>query len=224
MSASSASILVIGASPRMRGTAAVGVHAGEGVRYIPAHSGNGRTTSRPRTRNTVHPRACGERAVIPDNHCVAIGASPRMRGTEGNRQRQLLRRRCIPAHAGNGPTWRLSSRSCAVHPRACGERANRRATLISEYGASPRMRGTGGRRSRRHAVGRCIPAHAGNGTPKTAPHPYNPVHPRACGERGAWKRFGTPSVGASPRMRGTARNHTGDEHGRRCIPAHAGNG
>ena len=90
----------------------------------------------------VHPRACGERTLgethIPD----LFGSSPRLRGTDGWRWRRSDQRRFIPAPAGNGSGRTAIAAFRAVHPRACGERAEAVVACASERGSSPRLRGT----------------------------------------------------------------------------------
>ncbi|ABC20972.1 conserved hypothetical protein [Rhodospirillum rubrum ATCC 11170] len=93
----------------------------------------------------VHPRACGEQSPTASASRVAIGSSPRMRGTERKSPIAIVMKRFIPAHAGNssGDGDRRSFR--AVHPRACGEQSLRRCNRANRRGSSPRMRGTGRR-------------------------------------------------------------------------------
>ena len=153
----------VGASPRMRGTVGSDDAGHVGDRCIPAHAGNGRRTGRGRSGTSVHPRACGERAMRDDW------------------MRSELR--CIPAHAGNGRRFGGGSFAAAVHPRACGERVAELGPAAVEAGASPRMRGTGAIQPVAPTAGRCIPAHAGNGHGAGAGCHVDSVHPRACGER-----------------------------------------
>ncbi len=85
------------------------------------------------------------------------------------------------------------------------------------------MRGTPEIKAELIAAGRFIPAHAGNTVLRCHRRPYQPVHPRACGEHSSRMRSATGWVGSSPRMRGT--RFTGADGGAACrfIPAHAGN-
>ena len=214
----------LGASPRMRGTdedPAVDDHR---RRCIPAHAGNGACQAGAFASPSVHPRACGERVLNGASPVNYDGASPRMRGTARSPVPRCARRRCIPAHAGNGAAVCATVSPRAVHPRACGERALQARDLLFGGGASPRMRGTGVPQRGAAPARRCIPAHAGNGR-WPARRPWaRPVHPRACGERdGAAELVGAPS-GASPRMRGTGDGDGLHPQPGGCIPAHAGNG
>ncbi len=172
----------------------------------------------------VHPRACGERAVTSVCFEFVDGASPRMRGTVTLDEAGAEGVRCIPAHAGNGSSLPRSVCRLPVHPRACGERSTCARGGLARIGASPRMRGTGRLGMPVRAASRCIPAHAGNGFTSASGCTGSTVHPRACGERDAQRHLHGFVNGASPRMRGTARLRSGRWSGRRCIPAHAGNG
>ena len=254
-----------GASPCVRGTDHGGRRPDLRERCIPAHAGNGAGRGRQRAVCSVHPGACGERVAVAVDGAIHAGASPRMRGTEGNgslrafaaavhpracgervRQRGELHlnagasprmrgtegfprpvldeSRCIPAHAGNGPSAPMTTTATAVHPRACGERLMLICAAMLRTGASPRMRGTGGGHDHYRPRGRCIPAHAGNGTVRRCPWYRSTVHPRACGERSIATALSMISCGASPRMRGTGATGRWAPCWRRCIPAHAGNG
>ena len=151
-----------GSSPRMRGTLCAALAARLPGRFIPAHAGNTKVTSRPALSLAVHPRACGEHSIVVDRNGKAVGSSPRMRGTRPIGEHSHFGRRFIPAHAGN--TRPTHSHVCpmAVHPRACGEHEAPMTSLFAQSGSSPRMRGTLDRDRCRDAEGRFIPAHAGN--------------------------------------------------------------
>ena len=51
----------------------------------------------------VHPRACGEHQFELGKEYYIDGSSPRLRGTLDNLIRRNIRRRFIPAPAGNTP-------------------------------------------------------------------------------------------------------------------------
>ena len=73
------------------------------------------------------------------------------------------------------------------------------------------------------ALGRFIPAHAGNRSQSEISRQKDPVHPRACGEQAS--NFLTAGLhgGSSPRMRGTGDSSAWPYRRKRFIPAHAGN-
>ena len=116
-------------------------------RFIPARAGNGVGCGRVRPVTTVHPRACGERAIAEHTPELVPGSSPRVRGTGHPMRPQRRKNRFIPARAGNGgenlhrTTLQFGSsprvrgtgaahahapRGRLVHPRACGERVLKR--------------------------------------------------------------------------------------------------
>ena len=192
----------------------------------------------------VHPRGCGEYAVLPVFH-----------------QRSV---RFIPADAGNTARHRRAHTKKAVHPRGCGEYINSRYLPVVRHGSSPRMRGIRQRHGWRidaaavHPRGcgeyispvsgvntyagssprmrgiravvrtgtmtyRFIPADAGNTLRKTLPAPYAPVHPRGCGEYCLQPSHGGRCSGSSPRMRGILSIEAIPAGYLRFIPADAGN-
>jgi len=152
------------------------------------------------------------------------GSSPRARGTGMGLFVAVQRRRFIPARAGNGQPDRVRRGHDPVHPRARGERPCFTATSGRPCGSSPRARGTVFWPVARVAVGRFIPARAGNGPCAALNHASEPVHPRARGERVAGAVAGVALIGSSPRARGTGDVSGGDADHLRFIPARAGNG
>ena len=193
----------LGSSPRMRGTPALRHTNKPLYRFIPAHAGNTRSSRPVSTPRPVHPRACGEHVLMPDEDDWEDGSSPRMRGT----------RAAASATAA----------SRTVHPRACGEHARPLPVGEQPAGSSPRMRGTRFSPQPLFSISRFIPAHAGNTSLSLPPEIPSTVHPRACGEH-RLRAFGTCSVtGSSPRMRGTHLRGNFRRQAARFIPAHAGN-
>ncbi len=154
--------LLPGSSPRMRGTPLTSNTFLTSGRFIPAHAGNTTPALLQAHQYPVHPRACGEHAVDGDPHVASPGSSPRMRGTRVIGGGLTLKRRFIPAHAGNTSPAHGARGLRTVHPRACGEHLRELQGLVGFYGSSPRMRGTPGHgRIPRRSL-RFIPAHAGN--------------------------------------------------------------
>ncbi len=172
----------------------------------------------------VHPRACGERFVYSNAGDAWAGSSPRMRGTDGQGPFRPDARRFIPAHAGNGFGGRAARSPVSVHPRACGERWVGIILPVDDPGSSPRMRGTVRRGFSRSALGRFIPARAGNGQRRAVHTTVYTVHPRACGERLKTRVVQPSKIGSSPRVRGTVKMTLLKAFSKRFIPAHAGNG
>ena len=172
-----------GSSPRVRGTVKRSLKRSPYRRFIPARAGNGSTRPSFLYKPPVHPRACGERPVDGLFPPIAIGSSPRVRGTasDGGRGRRL--HRFIPARAGNGYLRRDARPVAPVHPRACGERHIISRIYWIDFGSSPRVRGTAWGSYRTPRSGRFIPARAGNGDLLRFDTASPSVHPRACGER-----------------------------------------
>ena len=113
--------VMVGSSPRMRGT-----HGDQWMPsvlrgIIPAYAGN---TIRACTRYRAawdHPRVCGEHASIGSLMSIDVGSSPRMRGTLVVVDPSAGAAGIIPAYAGNtdwGDAFKCSMRD---HPRVCGE-------------------------------------------------------------------------------------------------------
>ena len=90
-----------GSSPRLRGTRMPPPGPALGERFIPAPAGNASRRRNPHSGQTVHPRACGERASVIETMNPPDGSSPRLRGTRRQQQWPTRRWRFIPAPAGN---------------------------------------------------------------------------------------------------------------------------
>ena len=212
-----------GSSPRLRGTLG-GIVGGQGDgRFIPAFAGNTCAPTTRRSRETVHPRVCGEHSACQSSFPSSCGSSPRLRGTLVVVCSLGIIARFIPAFAGNTTLWSSSSFSCLVHPRVCGEHTWSGGLSNWAFGSSPRLRGTHGPRGRADAGDRFIPAFAGNTGLYTGRVPAASVHPRVCGEHGLGAVAVDQTGGSSPRLRGTLplRRHACQSS--RFIPAFAGN-
>ena len=132
-----------GSSPRVRGTVAlVPAHLFLG-RFIPACAGNSRPAPASSPPPPVHPRVCGEQAVGKFGANEAYGSSPRVRGTDSPRRQKAVPPRFIPACAGNRRRRAVKICCTTVHPRVCGEQFVFNKVLITSFGSSPRVRGTG---------------------------------------------------------------------------------
>ncbi len=171
----------------------------------------------------VHPRVCGERPCCVVTWALAVGSSPRVRGTLCDVSTASRERRFIPACAGNASFVVPDNLVPAVHPRVCGERNVPSLSDFLIFGSSPRVRGTRRwpRFTRRRR--RFIPACAGNASASAAYTFGYSVHPRVCGERNDAQRLGFRRNGSSPRVRGTQHGRCCYRGGQRFIPACAGN-
>ena len=171
-----------GSSPRLRGT--LRRQAGQlgPSRFIPAPAGNIPASLGRFALPAVHPRACGEHCSQSNSRCTYTGSSPRLRGTYLNQDSVHPQKRFIPAPAGNMPISPAALDLSLVHPRACGEHAERGNTFSKSVGSSPRLRGTCLSITWRCGNGRFIPAPAGNISKRRSAVARKTVHPRACGE------------------------------------------
>ena len=133
---------VAGSSPPARGTAGWNsVCAGLG-RFIPACAGNSPPPPSAHPPAPVHPRLRGEQARVAVHLGAKHGSSPPARGT-GLGQLQLgLRRRFIPACAGNSRNIQDDPPRTTVHPRLRGEQPSGPRSASEYFGSSPPARGT----------------------------------------------------------------------------------
>ena len=134
-----------------------------------------------------------------------------------------MRMGIIPALAGNIPPFYKNGALTWDHPRACGEHLRNKNVLADSAGSSPRLRGTFCLPSDRQPAGGIIPALAGNIGCCFWRALATGDHPRACGEHTSRPRTMNPSVGSSPRLRGTFRQPLFSFRARGIIPALAGN-
>ena len=150
-----------------------------------------------------HPRVCGEHELTLFENGLALGSSPRMRGTPFMRFCAVSLLGIIPAYAGNTVGGGRCGGGVRDHPRVCGEHFSAIRSALPEIGI--------------------IPAYAGNTGLIESGRRNKGDHPRVCGEhlRDIVKR--TAPLGSSPRMRGTRIFRLGWMRGRGIIPAYAGN-
>ena len=215
--------VVIGSSPRVRGTARQDRDFCRLIRFIPACAGNSLAALRTDTLLSVHPRVCGEQRVRTVTFAALSGSSPRVQGTVTavNFDRDL--RRFIPACAGNSHQASCRCVALSVHPRVCGEQDLSLIGLCRSLGSSPRVRGTASCCDLRRCCYRFIPACAGNSAAAPIIWRNGPVHPRVCGEQSRTYRSLDIATGSSPRVRGTAWGYAAPDPAGRFIPACAGN-
>ncbi|EGO93876.1 hypothetical protein APM_3479 [Acidiphilium sp. PM] len=77
--------ILVGSSPRLRGTPTNNEPLSETSRFIPAPAGNTNTQNTGVLIISVHPRACGEHSWGYHAVWCDSGSSPRLRGTHGGR-------------------------------------------------------------------------------------------------------------------------------------------
>ncbi len=151
------------------------------------------------------------------------GSSPRARGTRADLWRQTLRRRFIPACAGNAHSGHVLVGATPVHPRVRGERSRVVVVGLAACGSSPRARGTPMLDQMCNRLRRFIPACAGSARRAGRSCGRAPVHPRVRGERAAGVDSPHDPHGSSPRARGTHAHQFSRGIVCRFIPACAGN-
>jgi len=154
--------ICLGSSPRVRGTLSIISPDLLSVRFIPACAGNTLLSPVWPIGQPVHPRVCGEHFLFLSLPCLAIGSSPRVRGTHLKSRIKDIRKRFIPACAGNTEKTSGGVSGAAVHPRVCGEHFSARRCSGKGNGSSPRVRGTLLARALWPGENRFIPACAGN--------------------------------------------------------------
>ena len=212
-----------GSSPRVRGTGTLQHRARQGSRFIPACAGNRFMSFTFLFCHSVHPRVCGEQTRTARISSSSGGSSPRVRGTDLVDVAEMRLDRFIPACAGNRGSAASPCSRRPVHPRVCGEQADRTPPSRSRPGSSPRVRGTGNQPSSDATQRRFIPACAGNSIPVPPGVPHTSVHPRVCGEQTIFAGTTFSSFGSSPRVRGTEPTSHCQRLRSRFIPACAGN-
>ena len=134
--------LILGSSPRMRGTLGRGDNQRNADGIIPAYAGNTSNTKLRARPPRDHPRVCGEHSRERPDRCHGAGSSPRMRGTRPSYMSRGRYEGIIPAYAGNTAFSSLARLSNWDHPRVCGEHVSCPIVFFSRQGSSPRMRGT----------------------------------------------------------------------------------
>ncbi len=194
---------VTGSSPRLRGTRLRRDRAHHRLRFIPAPAGNTPGQAFGRRARPVHPRACGEHPAEVVVMIDSVGSSPRLRGTRVRVIGDVVSDRFIPAPAGNTSSGATQILRRSVHPRACGEHSIPASTTWAAIGSSPRLRGTRASRRSSGPGARFIPAPAGNTRHQARNKSQMSVHPRACGEHSDSRLPISPTLGSSPRLRGT---------------------
>ena len=149
-----------------------------------------------------HPRACGANFRPVSRGCSRFGSSPRVRGKRCKLRQLKQQIRIIPARAGQTNIESTLRYRRTDHPRACGANDHPTCGKVSENGSSPRVRGKLVRVLGRVALGRIIPARAGQTVALLSAANAPPDHPRACGANPPRMASANRGGGSSPRVRG----------------------
>ncbi len=170
----------------------------------------------------MHPRVGGGASRPGTASPSTRGASPRGRGSLDHPLGVAIVEGCIPAWAGEPAEKPSSGGRTTVHPRVGGGAVAFRDAGEMMEGASPRGRGSRrGNLIEDHLFG-CIPAWAGE-PPALRDQPLSTrVHPRVGGGAIGTAQISNPSLGASPRGRGSRRHEHAPCDCCGCIPAWAG--
>ena len=150
------------------------------------------------------------------------GSSPRMRGAPSTQDHTGRSAGIIPAYAGSTMLMRGVSPPLEDHPRVCGEHESCQASISTDEGSSPRMRGAQSHGGRRFLSGRIIPAYAGSTHLTSISGRMARDHPRVCGEHQNLPQVCGSRYGSSPRMRGARKPGRAITLPTRIIPAYAG--
>ena len=195
--------ILLGSSPRVRGTPTAMMCVSPMMGIIPACAGN---TSRMRSRVQAprdHPRVCGEHKGGQSFDCRQQGSSPRVRGTPDGFLVRQIPAGIIPACAGNTMDTHALRVVDRDHPRVCGEHWERDDERDGYRGSSPRVRGTPDFVKKYLDRVGIIPACAGNTVIKPTRFGGVGDHPRVCGEHIFVRCTIWDTAGSSPRVRGT---------------------
>ena len=153
---------LLGSSPLARGTRNQRVGLAVPARLIPARAGNTPQSAAQYQASVAHPRSRGEHTAPMNVWDGFRGSSPLARGTHFDEIIAVASVRLIPARAGNTKMLPIAPQPPAAHPRSRGEHFNLRGDEHVVSGSSPLARGTLEEMKSKLALGRLIPARAGN--------------------------------------------------------------
>ena len=189
---------------------------------IPACAGEPLVISFLLDSRTVYPRVCGGTCNRRARCGIRTGLSPRVRGNHTDAVNSLIRRRSIPACAGEPLPAPAAGPSDTVYPRVCGGTALRRLVVDYLLGLSPRVRGNRDGGCTRVGWRRSIPACAGEPDSKDPEAQRLKVYPRVCGGTHQDGIDCDRRPGLSPRVRGNQRDAEHWQWQSGSIPACAG--
>ena len=149
-----------------------------------------------------HPRACGENFLTTGEEKQKEGSPPRVRGKRLHQHDGSGRGGITPARAGKTRPCRNRGCNRGDHPRACGENHIGTVAQGQAEGSPPRVRGKPVAAINIATSEGITPARAGKTYAFFCSTARSSDHPRACGENFKGCRWGSPSPGSPPRVRG----------------------
>ena len=189
---------------------------------IPAYAGE--PTRRKRTTKSAraYPRVCGGATACRLRSTRTSGLSPRMRGSHPCSSTSSISAGPIPAYAGEPGRRFVGTGNRRAYPRVCGGARLSGGICGIDILLSPRMRGSPILPVWDAISPGPIPAYAGEPDARVRLHHAGAAYPRVCGGATAYIHSTPPSVGLSPRMRGSLILDILRDCFRGPIPAYAG--
>ena len=114
-----------GSSPQVRGPQDDPNNTTGDTGLIPAGAGTTTQLAPSTTRQTAHPRRCGDHFLSLGLLGGLSGSSPQVRGPRFHALSLKLGTRLIPAGAGTTTSGTMPGRPCQAHPRRCGDHETR---------------------------------------------------------------------------------------------------
>ena len=212
----------LGLSPRVRGNLNGRQCHHKTRRPIPACAGEpGGRGNRP-ALEPAYPRVCGGTLAVDQKRAYHGGLSPRVRGNRLRLRRGQLRRRPIPACAGEPSSQTATAKGKGAYPRVCGGTPVQHDRLGNPEGLSPRVRGNRQAPPPQPLLRGPIPACAGEPGRGSSGFRTGAAYPRVCGGTLPRRPIRFPPGGLSPRVRGNPGRMENPFAAKRPIPACAG--
>ena len=212
-----------GLPPPTRGILAPRACSRESRGSTPAHAGNTRRGTPPRTYPRVYPRPRGEYAGLALAILIYGGLPPPTRGIQWLAFPVHIQAWSTPAHAGNTARRSSAKPIRGVYPRPRGEYGGRAAAANRRPGLPPPTRGILDDSYISLLQARSTPAHAGNTPRSPCANAQSAVYPRPRGEYGSGRSRRAKPEGLPPPTRGIPLAHVCAIATRWSTPAHAGN-
>ena len=127
----------------------------------PARAGKRDQQNRQQSAGRDHPRACGEKDEFGVVKPRLRGSPPRVRGKGSASAPSAPLPGITPARAGKSHEWLKEHLEQWDHPRACGEKQNKRVGRDHNKGSPPRVRGKEAVRPQQRCDRGITPARAG---------------------------------------------------------------